>query len=91
MERYGTSDGPDPFACSMEAVKSLAARLSARETAELDHAAVEHLLAGEHPAGVGDDLVVAGLEDELLPLPGRAVEGEVRGGHEWFSLRRQRC
>lgn len=44
MERYGTSDVPDPFACSMEAVKSLAARLSARETAELDHAAVEHLI-----------------------------------------------
>ncbi|MEU6881425.1 hypothetical protein [Streptomyces sp. NPDC046712] len=44
MERYGTSDVPDPFACTMEGVKSLAARLSARETAELDHAAVEHLI-----------------------------------------------
>ncbi|MBL3671674.1 ISKra4 family transposase [Streptomyces sp. M2CJ-2] len=44
MERYDTHDVPDPFACSMEAVKSLAARLSAPETAALDHAAVEHLI-----------------------------------------------
>ncbi|MFJ8013805.1 hypothetical protein [Streptomyces sp. NPDC096339] len=44
MERYDTDDVPDPFACSMEAVKSLAARLSAPETAALAHAAVEHLL-----------------------------------------------
>lgn len=47
MERYDTSDVPDPFACTMEAVKSLAARLSARETAELDHAAVEHLIEAD--------------------------------------------
>lgn len=44
MERYDTDDVPDPFACSMEAVKSLAVRLAAPETAALDHAAVEHLL-----------------------------------------------
>jgi hypothetical protein len=44
MERYVTYDVPDPFACSMEAVKSLAARLSAPEAAALDHAAVEHLI-----------------------------------------------
>lgn len=44
MERYDTSGVPDPFASTMEAVKSLAARLSAPETAGLDHGAVEHLI-----------------------------------------------
>jgi hypothetical protein len=47
MERYDTSDVADPFACSMEAAKSLAVRLSAPETAGLDHAAVEHLIEAE--------------------------------------------
>jgi hypothetical protein len=44
MERYDTSDVVDLFACAMEAVQLLAARLSAPETAEWDHAAVEHLI-----------------------------------------------
>ncbi|MFD4764695.1 ISKra4 family transposase [Streptomyces sp. NPDC058439] len=44
MERYDTYDVPDPFADAMEAALSLAVRLSAAETTELDHAAVEQLI-----------------------------------------------
>ncbi|WP_180686822.1 hypothetical protein [Streptomyces gossypiisoli] len=44
MERYGAHDVPDPFACSIQAAKSLAVRLPAPETAQLDHAAVERLI-----------------------------------------------
>ncbi|WP_327111013.1 hypothetical protein OG206_00560 [Streptomyces sp. NBC_01341] len=47
MQRYDTCAAPDPFASSMEAVKSLAARLSAPEAVELDHASMERLIESD--------------------------------------------
>ncbi|MGI5133898.1 ISKra4 family transposase [Streptomyces sp. CA-106110] len=97
MERYDTHDVPDPFACSMEAVESLAARLSAPETAELDHAAVEQLIETDGREILRrffqDHLDLRAAREEQAPPP-RAVFGpdrEVRPYRERGHARQLTC
>lgn len=97
MERYDTSHVPDPFACSMEAVKSLTARLSAPETAELDHAAVEHLIEADGREILRrffqDHLDLRARHEEQTPSPQaiRGADGEVRPYRETGHARQLTC
>jgi hypothetical protein len=97
MERYDTSCVPDPFASSMEAVKVLAARLSAPETAALDHAAVEELIATDGREVLRrffqDHLDLRALREEQH-RPSQAVvgaDGEVRPHREAGRARQLTC
>ncbi|MFC5675731.1 ISKra4 family transposase, partial [Streptomyces incanus] len=97
MERYDTNDVPDPFACSMEAAKSLAVRLSAPETADLDHAAVERLIETEGREILRrffqDHLDLRALREEHDP-PSQTVvgaDGAVRPHREIGHARQLTC
>jgi hypothetical protein len=97
MERYDTCAAPDPFASSMEAVKSLAARLSAPETAALDHAAVEELIATDGREVLRrffqDHLDLRALREERDQPPQAVVgaDGEVRPYRETGRARQLTC
>ncbi|WP_405691130.1 hypothetical protein [Streptomyces sp. NBC_00057] len=88
---------PDPFACSMEAAKPLAVRLSAPETAELDHAAVEHLIEAEGREILRrffqDHLDLRALREDHDPPPQTVVgaDGELRPHRETEHVRQLTC
>jgi hypothetical protein len=97
MERYDTNDVPDPFACSIQAAKALAVRLSAPETAELDHALVERLIESDGREILRrffqDHLDLRALREERNRPP-RAVlgpDGEVRPHRETGHARQLTC
>ncbi|MFZ3492027.1 hypothetical protein ACODT5_02085 [Streptomyces sp. 5.8] len=97
MERYDTGHAPDPFACSMEAVKSLTARLSAPETAGLDHAAVEQLIETDGREILRrffqDHLDLRARHEEQNPPPREVAgaDGVLRPYRETGHARRLTC